>query len=115
MLNKIVGSNIRSLRKLKGFSQNEAARRAGFTPSYWGYLERGQKNPSLGAIEKVAAVLEVEPHTLLIGPDSRGVPAELWQLLYAVNNLGGNSVLFISQLMRSYVATHGSAVKGGGK
>jgi transcriptional regulator with XRE-family HTH domain len=106
MLSGITGKNIRSVRKLKGFSQKGAARRAGFTPSYWGYLERGQKNPSLQTIEKVAAVLRVEPHTLLVDSSVPGLPAELWQLLYAVNGMGPVSVKFISQVLRSYVEAH---------
>ena len=63
---KNTGKNIRAIRKLKGFSQNELTLRAGISPSYWGYLERGQKNPSVELVEKVAAALEMEPYILFI-------------------------------------------------
>lgn len=106
MLNEIVGRNIRSIRKLKGFSQNEAALRAGFTQSYWGYLERGQKNPSLELIEKVAAVLDVEPHVLLVDSSVKGLPSQLLQLLNIVNGMGSISVGFIGDVLRSYIETH---------
>jgi len=107
MLKKIVGENIRSIRKIKGFSQNEAAQRAGFTPSYWGYLERGQKNPSLELIEKVAAVLGVEPVWLLVDPSAKGVHSQSLQLLNIISSMRDNSERFIYDVMSSYIKTHG--------
>lgn len=107
LLKKTVGVNIRSIRKIKGFSQNEAALRAGFTPSYWGYLERGQKNPSLELIEKVAAVLGVEPITLLVDPSSGGMHSETLQLLNIISGMGDMSRRFIYDVMSSYIKTHG--------
>lgn len=106
MLKKIVGKNIRTIRKIKGFSQNEAALRAGFSPSYWGYLERGQKNPSLELIEKVAAVLSVEPITLLADSSAKGMHFEFLQLLYIISSLGDISERFIYDVMSSYIKTH---------
>lgn len=106
MLNKIVGENIRTIRKLKGFSQGELAVRAGFTSSYWGYLERGQKNPSLELIERVAAALEVEPYMLLVDSPSKGLPSEIMQLLYTININGLMHMEFIRDVLIAYVKTH---------
>ncbi|MCG7508621.1 helix-turn-helix domain-containing protein [Mesorhizobium sp. IRAMC:0171] len=33
--------------------------------SYMGGIERGQRNPSLGVVERIAMVLESDPHALL--------------------------------------------------
>lgn len=107
MLKQIVGKNIRSMRKIKGYSQKEAALRACFTPSYWGYLERGQKNPSLDLIEKVAAVLGVEPVSLLVDPSAKGVHSQSIQLLNIISSMGDNSERFIYDVMSSYIKTHG--------
>ncbi|MFZ5643614.1 MAG: helix-turn-helix domain-containing protein [Bacillota bacterium] len=106
MLKKIVGINIRSIRKLKGYSQNEAALRAGFTPSYWGYLERGQKNPSLELIEKIAETLDVEPCILLVDITRKGLPPELLHLLNIINYMGPGGIGFITDVAGSYIKNH---------
>ncbi|GBF32614.1 hypothetical protein DCCM_0810 [Desulfocucumis palustris] len=106
MLNKIVGDNIRTIRKLKGFSRGELAVRAGFTSSYWGYLERGQKNPSLELVERIAFVLEVEPYMLLVDSPSKGLFSEMTQLLNVINSMGHMHVEFMRDVLISYIKTH---------
>lgn len=103
MLKKILGENTRQLRKVKGLSQKEAASRAGFTPSYWGYLERGQKNPSVEVIEKIAGSLGVEAHLLFVNPREKDLPGELMQKIYTVKSMGERHLEFISNVLKAYI------------
>jgi transcriptional regulator with XRE-family HTH domain len=43
------------------------AHEVGLAYSYLGQLERGQRNPTLGVIERIAEVLNVDPLDLLTG------------------------------------------------
>jgi len=106
MLKKTVGKNIRAIRKLKGFSQGELALRAGFTPSYWGYLERGQKNPSVELVEKVAAALEIEPYILFVDSSPGNLPSEITQLFYIISSMGQIHMKFIQDVLNAYIKAH---------
>ena len=53
------GQRVRELRKARGFSQEELAHRAGLHYTYVGGIERGERNPALINIGKIAAALGV--------------------------------------------------------
>ena len=61
------GSKVRSLRKSIGVSQEVLAEKSGLDRSYVGGVERGERNISLGNIEKIALALEVEIRELFSG------------------------------------------------
>lgn len=63
-LNKAFGLRIRNLRKKKSLSQEDLADRAGLHPTYVGGVERGERNPSLESILKIARALEISPGQL---------------------------------------------------
>lgn len=63
------GKRLRQLRQAKGLAQDRLAVQAGLSASYVGFLERGERNPTLKTIGKLAKVLGVEPKELL---DFRG-------------------------------------------
>lgn len=106
MLKKILGENIRQIRMQKGLSQKEAASLAGFSPSYWGYLERGQKNPSVEVIEKIAGSLGAEAHLLFINPYDNSLPAGFLQLMHLIKNMGDKHVEFFSAMLKAYIKTN---------
>lgn len=55
-----VGSRVTQLRAhLGGMTIAELARRAGLHPSYLGEVERGQKNPTLATLGRIASALDV--------------------------------------------------------
>lgn len=58
-LRAVVARNLRVLRKLKGFTQEELADRAGINRNYVGQIEREEKSPTVDMIEKLSAALEV--------------------------------------------------------
>lgn len=62
---EIVGDNIRRLRKAKGVSQETLAHEAGIAMRYLAGIERGEENPSLLVMVKVAKALGVRPADLL--------------------------------------------------
>lgn len=59
-----VGANIRRLRKAKGLTQEALAHDAGMSMRYLAGLERGEENPSLAFLVKLAEALGVEPGRL---------------------------------------------------
>lgn len=65
-LTKILGRNVRDHRKRRGLSQEELALEADMKRSYLSDLERGTRNPTVTAIERLALALQVEPWRLLI-------------------------------------------------
>ena len=62
---RLLGENVRNARKAKGFSQEELALEAGMKRSYVSDLERGTRNPTVRALGRLAAALEMEPGELL--------------------------------------------------
>ena len=54
-----LGARIRQLRKARKMSQEAVALSAGIDRSYFGAIERGEKNVSLVNIERIAAALQV--------------------------------------------------------
>ena len=56
---QIVGENIRKVRLEHGLSQEEVAHRVGIVSSYYGQIERGRRNPTIGVLGRVADALEV--------------------------------------------------------
>ncbi len=64
-LPQIFGRNVRQWRTKQGLSQEELALESGMKRSYVSDLERGTRNPSIKAIARLAAALDVEPDILL--------------------------------------------------
>jgi transcriptional regulator with XRE-family HTH domain len=62
---QLFGRRVRELRKERKLSQIELAAKVGIDRSYMGFLERGERNPSLEVIAKIAEALSVTPDELL--------------------------------------------------
>jgi transcriptional regulator with XRE-family HTH domain len=56
-----------------GLSQEELAGRAGIHRTYIGGIERGERNPTLTMIHRLARALNVPPARLLEKPPDSGV------------------------------------------
>jgi len=59
------GDEVKRLRKAKGWSQEELAKRAGLHRTYIGSIERSERNVSLMNIERIAKALNTEIRKLL--------------------------------------------------
>lgn len=53
------GAVLRRLRQERGYTIEEAARRAGVTTNYLGDVERGERNPTMKVVARVLAGLQV--------------------------------------------------------
>ena len=62
----LFGEVIREFRKRQGFSQEELAFNSGYSTTYIGQLERGQKSPSLRTILSLAGALKTRGSDLLL-------------------------------------------------
>ncbi len=67
-LQRVVGANLRRRRLEKGLSQEAFAELLGWHRTYIGGLERGERNLSLRALERIAGRLGVAPGELLEPP-----------------------------------------------
>ncbi|MGX1589003.1 helix-turn-helix domain-containing protein [Brevundimonas diminuta] len=61
---KIIGANVRRLRKSRGLSQEALAGEAGLAMRHLGRIERGEGNPTVAVLVKLAEVLRVNPADL---------------------------------------------------
>lgn len=55
----IIGARIRFLRKDKELTQEELAHLSSLHPTYIGQLERGEKNPTIATMERIARSLGI--------------------------------------------------------
>ena len=68
---KLVGGNIRRYRTAIGYTQEKLAVRSDLTPEFLGCVERGVNNISIDALARVAKVLGVPIHKLLLPPEEQ--------------------------------------------
>lgn len=57
----LIGERIKSIRKSRGFTQEELAEKAGIKSTYVTGIETGKRNTSLKTIAKLLTALDVEP------------------------------------------------------
>jgi transcriptional regulator with XRE-family HTH domain len=62
---RLVGANVRRLRKAKGLTQEQLAFEAEIDLTYMGGIERGRRNPSLMVLVALADALGARPADLL--------------------------------------------------
>lgn len=58
------GLRVKELRIEKGITQEDLAFKIGVDRSYMGFVERGERNPTLGKIMKIAEVLKIKVRDL---------------------------------------------------
>ena len=58
-ISKIIGRRIRGFRKQKKLSQEALAEKCDLHPTYIGQLERGEKNPTVESVMKIAVGLGI--------------------------------------------------------
>ncbi|WP_396910306.1 helix-turn-helix domain-containing protein [Mycolicibacterium sp.] len=67
-LQRIVGRNLRRYRLERGYSQEAFADYMGVHRTYFGAVERGERNLTLKTLEKIAHFLDIDPRELLNDP-----------------------------------------------
>lgn len=63
---RIIGTNIRSLRKNRSFTQVELAKKAGINSSHFSKIERGEVNMSSVKVKNIIDALGVRPSEILL-------------------------------------------------
>jgi len=61
-----IAANVRELRKNKQITQEKLALEANLNRAYIGYIERGERKPSVETLAKIAKVLGVPLYKLFI-------------------------------------------------
>jgi transcriptional regulator with XRE-family HTH domain len=64
-LQRVFGRNLREYRRVHGVSQEALAQSLQVHRTYMGGIERGERNPTLQSVERIAERLGVEPLALL--------------------------------------------------
>ena len=87
-MNINLGRRIRSLREMKGWTQQELGSQADINYKFLGEIERGQKNPSFHILAKIATAFEVDfpelfrfKHEIL---DRKEIEARIQQILKTI-------------------------------
>ncbi len=60
-LRNTVATNLKRIRKVRGFTQEELAHRAGINRNYPGMIERLEHSPTIDVIERLCRVLKIDP------------------------------------------------------
>lgn len=63
---ELLGRRIRELRKARHLTQEQLGERTGINYKYLGAVERGQENPTVKVLEKIARVLRVDLRELFV-------------------------------------------------
>lgn len=69
LLRSTVATNVRRYRLARGLSQQDFAHEIEMDRTYYGGVERGERNVSIDNIERIATGLGISPHLLLLTPD----------------------------------------------
>ncbi|MEQ2528915.1 helix-turn-helix transcriptional regulator [Bacillaceae bacterium CLA-AA-H227] len=85
---KLVGLNIREIRKSKQLTQEELSEKSGLQTSYLAGVERGERNITLETLDKIMSGLEMDPKTVFnfdkLVPDEHFNKKDIMDL---INNL----------------------------
>lgn len=93
----VLGRRIRELRTSRGWTQEDLARRARVTADFLGKAERGDKEPSLFVLLKLATVFGVGPAYFLTPPVHAG--SDLDEIASLLGSRSGYELAWIKQFI----------------
>ena len=62
---KVFGTNLKEARDQKKLTQEDIAKDAGITTSYYARIERGEENPTFAVIQNICKVLKIKSSDVL--------------------------------------------------
>ena len=74
-LRELLAQNIKKYRKIRGFSQEKLAEKAGTSTTHIGMVEIGKKFPSVNMLEKIAEALGIDTPELFSAGNVIFLPA----------------------------------------
>lgn len=89
----LFGRRIKALRLRKELTQEALGERAGLNYKYLGAIERGERNPSLKHLTKIARALGVELHELLLVEHEEPSGAKLRAMIHELLKDAGRTEL----------------------
>lgn len=106
---KNVGERIRTIRKIRGFTQESLAEKTGLQNTYISDVERGDRNISLETLEKIIEALEVNAVDLFQFPKENEHKVELIKTLEIVlSNKSSKEVEAIYKIVNEIFNNFGS-------
>ncbi len=111
LLKENFGGRVRQLRKARGWTQEELASKAGMEYKYLGAIERGEKNLTIGNIEKIAAGLGLEAYQLFLfstedlRPEEKMIEDKIEDILQLCDEKTKQTILAINQAIWHLIAT----------
>lgn len=115
---KVDGEKIRQMREERSWTLSELAEKAGLSASYLSELERGETNPSLKTIQKIASALNVDNMRLLhetervVGTKLRLIRHAKGQTLAHAAKAAGISLSYLSEIERGNIAPSVKVIRG---
>jgi len=113
-LRTTLANRVRELRILRGWTQEEVARRASLEPKSIAAIERGRRGASLEVLERLAGAVGVKPAELLTANPRRlrkaGAPSEqrvLEEVLTADPSLRRAATAVLKALLREWRRSEG--------
>lgn len=94
---------LKALRLERGFTQEEIALQAEITTSYYGQIERGTANPSVGMLERICSVMEIQLSDIFTCSDTNilGIDTTLMQILHQLSNKTAEEKTLVLSLVKT--------------
>lgn len=77
-LQQKIGSRIREFRTALGYSIEELSHKAGMNPAHLGKIERGERNFTIGSLEKILKALHLTPKEFFSEEEASFPPENLF-------------------------------------
>ncbi|MGI8385716.1 helix-turn-helix domain-containing protein [Robertmurraya sp. P23] len=102
----LIGKRVRTIRKLKGLTQEQLAEKTGLQETYIGGIERGERNISLETLEKISIGLEITPgflfqHNSIDFEKEKNKKEFLTDLCYSLQCMSIDELMLISKIINS--------------
>ena len=108
---KKVGAKIREERKKLNLSQDDLADRANLHPTYVGGIERGERNPTIISLGKIANALNMPLFQLLRFNHNDNLDADAQTVISEMADLYRSQNFNTKQIIKKVVAVIGEELK----
>lgn len=99
-LNKNLGNRIKTLRKMKGWTQENLAEQAKVSIQHVGEIERGDGNPTLQSLERLSLGLGVTAAQLLeVEPRDQAVEMQRGQIIDVVKTMSETELRLLMRII----------------